>query len=632
LLKVWLPLDGDLRNLGCSDVTVTNNGATVNSAGKIGKCYSPATITLTNLNNLSFNNSSYCFWAKTNSTASWQLIIGIDNSDNSQIHGIYIADSSRLKLEYNPSLNIYNAEIGSWHHYAFVVKDGKSCCYRDGVLQTTSSEAVTNDTIGRLRLGVGTSIFLNDVRIYDHCLSAAEVREIAMGLVLHYKLDASSEEKITIIPSTNVYSYPTFNTTSKSGGWSHWGPSGHSGDHGQNTNKKYIYNKNNTYSHWISEKAGTNSYILLFQSPTFEGGYRSLQAIIKEENGLPITESICCPTWNARNGGVPNDKWTSIKSLGDGFYYCCCEGASQDGSNDLIGIYVKSGYKIYVSECYLENNTETCSPIFIYSSNIIQDSSGYGHNGTIIGDLIINKETKRYLFSTKWNSSAPTESSETGICYIQTPFTLTTPLQLTVAWWAKPENGYGSSTNHAAFCTSNSTSRPTDYNTTALHHRDAGFDIYPSDGSGVKRLSFTYIRNEWHHYAITYDGTTAKSYKDGVLQTNISVGTNKTLATFSQLYIGYSQAGGVRRKTLGNYSDFRIYCTPLLDNDIKMLYNVGMKVDNLGGVHAFEFNEISNEKLLKTGILQTNELEETSTQLARLQKDKGWLSSEFIEI
>ena len=39
-LQVWLPLNGDLHNQGLSNVTVTNNGATVDNSGKIGKCYS----------------------------------------------------------------------------------------------------------------------------------------------------------------------------------------------------------------------------------------------------------------------------------------------------------------------------------------------------------------------------------------------------------------------------------------------------------------------------------------------------------------------------------------------------------------------------------------------------------------
>jgi hypothetical protein len=39
-LQVWLPLNGTLENKGLSNVTVTNNGATVDNNGKIGKCYS----------------------------------------------------------------------------------------------------------------------------------------------------------------------------------------------------------------------------------------------------------------------------------------------------------------------------------------------------------------------------------------------------------------------------------------------------------------------------------------------------------------------------------------------------------------------------------------------------------------
>ena len=38
-LRVWLPLTKDLRNQGLDNVTVTNNGAIFNTAGKLGGCY-----------------------------------------------------------------------------------------------------------------------------------------------------------------------------------------------------------------------------------------------------------------------------------------------------------------------------------------------------------------------------------------------------------------------------------------------------------------------------------------------------------------------------------------------------------------------------------------------------------------
>ena len=38
-LRVWLPLTKDIKNYGASDTVVTNDGATVDTAGKIGSCY-----------------------------------------------------------------------------------------------------------------------------------------------------------------------------------------------------------------------------------------------------------------------------------------------------------------------------------------------------------------------------------------------------------------------------------------------------------------------------------------------------------------------------------------------------------------------------------------------------------------
>jgi len=379
---------------------------------------------------------------------------------------------------------------------------------------------------------------------------------------LHYKLDASSEEKMTIIPSTNAYSYPTFNTSTASGGWNHWGPSGHSGSYGQNTDKKYIYNKNNTYSHWITEDAGTGKYYLLYQNPAFEGGYRSLQAIIKEENDLPITESICYPNWNARNGGVPNNKWTTIKSLGDGFYYCCCEGVSQDGSNDLIGIIVHPGYKIYVSECYLENNTETCSPIFTCSSNIVQDSSGYNHNGTILNDVIISSDSPRYNNSI--NLTAGNSAINCGRGGMVTD-------SITVNMWLK-----SSAWGNPVSCTEGG----------GWNFESSGdgfrFPVYLA-GVGYKATGVTtttraqLCNNQWHMITGVYDRLNQKIrvYIDANLEYEENTSSSALIGYHSSnvIWIGAEASGSAT--TIGSngmaglFSDFRIYCTPLLDTDVK---------------------------------------------------------------
>ena len=68
-LVVWLPLNGDLHNQGCSNVSVTNTSATVNTAGKIGSCYSFGTsnsyIKFDNMNFIhNFTECSVSLWLK----------------------------------------------------------------------------------------------------------------------------------------------------------------------------------------------------------------------------------------------------------------------------------------------------------------------------------------------------------------------------------------------------------------------------------------------------------------------------------------------------------------------------------------------------------------------------------------
>lgn len=67
-LQVWLPLNGNLNNQGLADITVTNNGATVNDSGKIGECYyfngSSYIAVDTDFSNYSTTSCSLSCWVK----------------------------------------------------------------------------------------------------------------------------------------------------------------------------------------------------------------------------------------------------------------------------------------------------------------------------------------------------------------------------------------------------------------------------------------------------------------------------------------------------------------------------------------------------------------------------------------
>ena len=39
MLLYWLPMTGHLNNQGLSSAVATNNGATINTSGKLGSCY-----------------------------------------------------------------------------------------------------------------------------------------------------------------------------------------------------------------------------------------------------------------------------------------------------------------------------------------------------------------------------------------------------------------------------------------------------------------------------------------------------------------------------------------------------------------------------------------------------------------
>lgn len=228
-------------------------------------------------------------------------------------------------------------------------------------------------------------------------------------------------------------------------------------------------------------------------------------------------------------------------------------------------------------------------------TNGIVDSSGYGHNGEIIGTPTITSDSPRY--SSSLHISATSQHIKCGV--------LTTSgfgNSYSFSWWGKASTFSGvmqwgfndgirlnGIIDGKLWNTGDSANNPL-YN------------------PGTTTQVTVPTNNEWHHFVMTGDGTTCKVYKDGV-----HWGTAKTYKSISgtQIYInGWANATGYCHTDL-SMSDFRIYATALSADDVKQLYNTAAKVDNLHNIHTFEYIENNTStKLTKQGQFKTQNIQE----------------------
>lgn len=581
-LQIWLPLNGNLNNQGLNTYTISNTGV-IDSLGKIGSCYSYSkqyTLIsgdiISNLSKFSIscwvyltNASTYNIFTSENSSGYWQFLLG-NNS-------IKVRDSVSGLSGSRIEKTITAIPSSVWVHVTVVYDEGVVKVYQNGVLKDTLTfhSGATMNTHDKMYIGAdglnNTSSYpgnckINDFRVYNHCLSDKEVSEISKGLILHYKL---SENYQTL---NNSFKYPTFNTSSGHGGWSHWAPSNNTGTYSQNTNREYIYRDTQTYSHYFEHKSGANYYIC-YQSPAFEGGYRSAQAIIKMPNGEDPRGYV----WFGHNANVGTNPPTTFTQLGDGFWLMKHEGFQQDGSNDLVSIGISHNKGVYVSEAYLENDKKVCSDIFSTNNNVI-DCSGYTREGEIIGNLTTNSDTPRYDYVTSFD----------GKSYIQ----ITSPSVevRSVSFWAKWD------------------SIPSGQSVVFVDQKSKmGFGLMSTgilcSCNGISTNTFnktSIVANKWYHFVIVNTGTAPTSknrdlFINGVKQIPTS---NTSDWTFDIDYLQVGKRSTTSDGFVGSISDFRMYVTPLTDNDVMDLYSTSTSVDNFGNLHCYEVDE-STENLFK---------------------------------
>lgn len=586
-LQIWLPLNGNLNNQGLKNVAVTNNGMTIDNNGKIGKCYysNSKTITFPSYE----TTRSICFWVKAQKPSSTtvcfvdyksKLGFGFNASG-------YIIVSCRTDIKMYDATNFIDNE---WNHIAVIRNEGMTEVelYINGVLQTSRQAKnyfvnnVDGCYFGARSTGNPLDCYLNDIRIYDHCLSQEEVKKISQGLVLHLPLNNKSFYMSSI--GQNLFKGSGFtqtdynNMTVNSGSTADW--------------SKYIRWYNGSKSiHTFTDGIDTillnttgNLGICFVKKATDIGldsnSYYTISCEAKctksnAQLGIGISYYTTGSSWVWR-GGTNKVTFNAIntwqtftltfKPDSDTQYICycftCADGVS--GGTDTFSIrHCKLEKGSTPTQWIVSPEEESYGLLDTTKLSTCYDCSGYNYNGTIIGDLSI--VTNSPIYADYINLG--TISSH--IC-IPNLNVIGFTDSYSIAWWGNVSSysgkmmwGFGDG------CRLNGI-----YNGTLWNTGDGSSNPLYSPGTTTQVSAPT--TNVWHHFVMVGNGTKCLVYKDGILWAEAK--TYKSL-TGTIIYInGWLNTSSY---TLANTKlvDFRIYATALSADDIKELYNNSMIVN-----------------------------------------------------
>ena len=577
-LVVWLPLNGNLENQGLSNVTVTNNGAIVDNNGKIGKCYSfgsskritvsqPANLSTTAASlscwvNLSAWGSSYDSLVNLSTGTGWNdTRLAFVRNDTANRIGFCVANGST----YNFTVMTSDLPLNTWTHLTGTFDGSTIKIYVNGVLNNSAATTFNALVYGSAVLNLGSwsnannypiNGKLNDVRFYDHCLSAKEVGELAKGLVLHYRLAGPGQANLLngnihlssawTQENHTVVDYSDSNFT----GLKITATQANGRIYNSVSNLWIANNAKYTVSFWAkSDTVGTTidcSRSLRDFSPTF-----TLDTNWKYYSGIITTT------------GTATDGTLSIRiNQASRVVY-------------IVNIKVENGA---IATPFVPPSNSSIYSAMGYNNNIEYDCSGYRRNGTKSRNITWDIDSPRYTTSYSALSDYP----------IKAEVNMPSCDSMTVSFWTKITT-FGTAKS-GLFATSNMSTDPTDYNDTAMAQRDSDIDLKGVSGSG-KIFNFTApSTGQWHHCVFVYDGSKVYYYQDGkkINEEACAIGA---LKSYQYFYLGYSKAGGVVRKTLGKWSDLRIYTTALSAEDIAELYHSAVIVDNTGKSYAYEYFE-----------------------------------------
>ena len=621
-LRLWLPLNGDISNKGISQTTMSGVPASWGTSGKIGKCavFNGNASSYKIYNNETtynyVNNFSWAIWVNTDykDNVGAQFIFTSGRADaGGRGFGIQCSTSTSCLIFFGTA--IYNIDVtsGEWTHLVFVKNNTNIKIYKNGslVLNTEFTGTLPTYSDGK---GIGIGCFhydsgdiyayygsINDFRIYDHCLSAKEVKELSKGLILHYPLNnqynTTIKNKYSGDYAAGMLSSQSFTKTKLENerGW----------------NYKITYTGTGV-NNWVSGKVPNFS---------FTAGKKYFYSVKVRCNKCTAGSELYLRASRSDNDWVTNTIKVCSSSLADSkwheyyVYQTINESYVRSGStvtcNPVLEFYSSNLDRegtVYDFDFDLKDIQVVESDVYIpfiennYTSTVIKDNSGFGYDGTILGTLLSDPDSKRYDLAIK---------SPNGTDYIKSSLSLTNVTDFTCSFWIKPNSSNGGYSSVA--CNFNNPSGGFWISTNCEGH-----SLWFYNGGYADTQANTSLTNgTWYHCALVCKNKVFQWYLNGVKQTMNRLTSSGKQVNISNLSIFNSYSGtSWNTKEYGSISDFRFYATALSEDDILDLYHTSANVDNLQNIHTEALNESSNlSDILKSGTITSSSFYETNGYL-----------------
>ena len=584
-LIAWWPLTGHTNCLGTKSGELQASASSVTYAqGKLGQSMYTGSLTLTEAqwNKIIGNTISIAMWIYTRSDGTFSAGVPFFG------YGTMTPPKNRKftmfhypnKVDFHCSWQTDDSSgtywgcsyanffpLDEWIHLC-IVQDAKTSTitvYKNGDLFSTS----TVNGLANLNIKSATSAPIrasidyqqtNDIRIYDHALSPAEVKEISKAMIMHYSFDDELIE-----PVTNIDPCKDSMTNKQLVNFSGGGLKSLTYGHFYGHDCFEVYLNQSSITSW------TGCY--LNSNPVTQGAAvgdtvtRSCWMFVPSGQTKPehFTESIEGTPSNQKfinyDMTKPNT-WQRISQTGTI--------TSASGTNNFLHYFMaqSSGsvdFKFYIRDFQMEINSHATPYTASSRNSCLYNETGLAQP-TNITNVAISDNSGSGKFSLKCSNT-----------WIRTMSSTENQTYITLAAWVNPTSYSGDCVIiGGCYLTVNSSGKLSAY-------------CYGKSPAGYHNGSTTIPTNAWTHIAVVWDGSYCIGYVNGNQDFKVASTGSANSSNHDKKDIGMEN--GNSRVFNGLIDDARVYNTALNADEIRDLYRTKAYISNFGDIMSDQFVE-----------------------------------------